>query len=111
MRTTAAQNQRMIDDAAEIEELAEKLKVELKADLSIDSHFEVTGGTEEKVIDRWNVVDAMRDLDDDAFLWAVITQDKAILKALKAQAIEKIVADTDLTGMAAWEFKQTEVAA
>ena len=105
------QRQREEDDAAEIEKLAAKLKIELKADLTIDSHFEVTGGAEEKVIDRWNVVDAMRDLDDDAFLWAVITQDKAILKDLKARAIKKIVADTDLMRMAEWEFKQTEVAA
>jgi hypothetical protein len=40
-----------------------------------------------------------------------MTPDADALKELKAKAIEKIVADTDLMRMAAWEFKQTEVAA
>ena len=111
MSKSNMQHQREQDDAAEIKKLAEKFKVELKADLTINSHFEVTGSDEVKVIDRWNVVDVMRDLDEEAFLWAAVTQDKAILKDLKARAIKKIVADTDLMRMAAWEFKQTEVAA
>ena len=105
------QRQREEDDAAEIEGLAAALKLELKGELEIDSHFVITGGRYDFVIDRDNVVDVMIDLDSAAFNWAVVTQDKAILKDLKARAIKKIVADTDLMRMAAWEFKQTEVAA
>ena len=111
MSKSNMQHQREQDDAAEIEDLAAALKLELKGELEIDNFFEFSDASDSQIIDRWNVVDAMRDLDDDAFLWAVITQDKAILKDLKARAIKKIVADTDLMRMAAWEFKQTEVAA
>ena len=111
MSKSNMQHQREQDDAAEIEGLAAALKLELKGELEIDNFFEFSDASDSQIIDRWNVVDAMRDLDDDAFLWAVITQDKAILKDLKARAIKKIVADTDLMRMAEWEFKQTEVAA
>ena len=111
MSTSNMQHQREQDDAAEIEGLAAELKLNLKAALEIDSHFLVTGGREDQVIDTDNVVDVMIDLDSAAFNWAVVTQDKAILKDLKARAIKKIVADTDLMRMAEWEFNQTEVAA
>jgi len=111
MSKSNMQHQREQDDAAEIEDLAAALKLELRGELEIDSHFELTGGRDNCVIDRDNVVDVMIDLDSAAFNWAIVTQDKAILKDLKARAIKKIVADTDLMRMAAWEFKQTECAA
>jgi hypothetical protein len=91
--------------------LAAALKLELKGELEIDNFFEFSDASDSQIIDRWNVIDVMRDLDDNGFMRAVMTPDADALKELKAKAIEKIVADTDLMRMAAWEFKQTEVTA
>jgi len=47
----------------------------------------------------------MRDLDDNGFMRAVMTPDADALKELKAKAIEKVVADTDLAAMAEWQWE------
>ena len=113
MSKSNMQHQHEQDDAAEIEELAAALKLNLKAALDIDSHFLVTGGREDQVIDIDNVVDVMIDLDSAAFNWAVVTQNSAALRSIKARAIQKILdmGTHKLWRMAEWEFKQTEVAA
>ena len=105
MKISPAQNQKMIDDAAEIKELAAALKLELKGELEIDNFFEFSDASDSQIIDRWNVIDAMRDLDDNGFMRAVMTPDADALKELKAKAIEKVVADTDLAAMAEWQWE------
>ena len=113
MSKSNMQHQREQDDAAEIEDLAAALKLELRGELEIDSHFELTGGRDNCVIDRDNVVDAMIDLDSALFNLAVVTQNGAALRSLKARAIQEILdmGTHKLRRMAEWEFKQTEVAA
>ena len=111
MSKSNMQHQREQDDADEIKDLAAALKTELKGRLEMDTFFEFSDASDSQIIDRWNVIDAMRDLDDEGFMRAVMTPDADALKELKVKAIEKVVADTDLMRMAAWEFKQTEVAA
>ena len=113
MSKSNMQHQREQDDAAEIEALAAALKLNLKAALEIDSHFLVTGGREDQVIDTDNVVDVMIDLDSALFNLAVVTQNSAALRSLKARAIQEILdmVAHKLRRMAEWEFKQTECAA
>jgi hypothetical protein len=108
---TPAQNQKQIDDAAEIQDLAEQYKRDLISSLEMNGHFEVTGAKECSVKDRDNVVDKMIHMDQVRFNWAVVWQDKAILAAMKEDAIQKIADEIDFGAMAAWEFKQMECAA
>jgi len=105
MSKSNMQHQREQDDAAEIAELAAALKLELKGELEIDNFFEFSDASDSQIIDRWNVIDAMRDLDDNGFMRAVMTPDADALKELKAKAIEKVVADTDLAAMAEWQWE------
>ena len=113
MSKSNMQHQREQDDAAEIEALAAALKLNLKAALEIDSHFLVTGGREDQVIDTDSVVDVMIDLDSALFNLAVVTQNGAALRSLKARSIQEILdmGTHKLRRMAEWEFKQTECAA
>jgi len=105
MSKSNMQHQREQDDAAEIKDLAADLKVELKGKLEMDTFFEFSDASDSQIIDRWNVIDAMRDLDDNGFMRAVMTPDADALKELKAKAIKKVVADTDLAAMAEWQWE------
>ena len=113
MSKSNMQHQREQDDAAEIEDLAAALKLNLKAALEIDSHFLVTGGREDQVIDIDNVVDVMIDLDSALFNLAVVTQNGAALRSLKARAIQEILdmGTHKLRRMAEWEFNKKDEAA
>ena len=105
MSKSNMQHQHEQDDAAEVEGLAAALKLELKGELEIDNFFEFSDASDSQIIDRWNVIDAMRDLDDEGFMRAVMTPDADALNELKVKAIEKVVADTDLAAMAEWQWE------
>ena len=113
MSKSNMQHQREQDDAADIEERVAALKLNLKAALDIDSHFLVTGGREDQVIDTDNVIDVMINLDSALFNLAVVTQNGAALRSLKARAIQEILdmGTHKLRRMAEWEFNKKDEAA
>jgi len=113
MSKSNMQHQREQDDAAEIENMARALKIEMKDALAINHYFEMTGGRDALIFDRDNVIDVMIDLDSEGFNWAVVSQDAVILAELKARAIEDIVGNAahKLRRMAEWEFNKKDEAA
>lgn len=93
MRMTAAQNQKAIDTAAEVERMMEQVEQEMRDELLSGGYIEVFGTT----FGQAEVVEQMNDLDSDGFDTAVIhvitgnVEGVRQLVRLSGRAVEQII--------------------
>lgn len=115
---TAAQSQKQIDDAAELDIAAEQVEQELREELLDGGYYDLwyrdhrTGQNKRDIYDRDSVVTAMSELDPDEFNAAVMMVGKDPLQCAKAlnelmhRAVNKIVSEAETRAGAEFEMEQ-----
>ena len=107
----AAQNQKQIDDAAEIENRAEELAIEMTSALASgeDFHLETVDGYNS--FGAYEVVEAMRTMEPEIFYDSVFALNGAAKKSLaklKVEAITEVVKAAPLLAAAQYEREQKQ---
>jgi hypothetical protein len=114
MNKSNMQNQREIDEAAEIENRTEELAIEMTSALASgeDFHLETVDGYNS--FGAYEVVEAMRTIEPEIFYDSVFALNGAAKKSLaklKVEAITEVVKDAPLVDAVIFERKQMERAA
>ena len=120
MRKSFAQNQREIDTAAEVELVMERIEQDMRETLLAGEEFPLTYRKNgfyrtTTTYDRDDVVNAMVDLDGDAFNLAVMMtrtdpiEAAKILSSLMKRAVEQVIGLAPIREAA--EFEEREEAA
>jgi hypothetical protein len=120
MSKSLMQNQRELDDSAEIEGHAEKIEQELREELLDGGYYDLwhRGGIKKRrVYDSSDVISAMIDLDSNTFDAAIMLSGKDPLQGAKAlaelmaRAVDHLVAEAPTLAAAKFEIENKEKAA